>query len=751
MSKLIKPGEYASFLLMAVLTAVSMSLYTDNFLLNLCCSALLCLVPIAVCMVGNRHLVVCFPIIFGFLAISLYLMNYLSARGQAATGVYFWQWMVSGGDRESLEIQTGSDRFFLAAMYTATISFFGTTVYYFSEGLYRIGFLTMVSLMPFVLFAKAAKEPDGRFLLLVAAASLVLHLVKANEKPKEEPIARSGGGNPAFAAGFAGLGFLALLIAALIPKADHARYQDIFEDLFLGGDTASQVSSDFSSLSDYSGNAENFSSLSNRMLYLVTGDHPLYLKREVFDLYDFEKSRWYSLDRAQKEVDRGAFFSRREKLSLSALSKALRAAAALNQGFEKKYSLTSFIESRPIEDHLFKYTIKSQNFGAAYYPSATRIARLLSPDEKSLHASFQGTFYRTEGVHDKDLIYWLEVHDSEDSLKAWIDSRLTDMPVSRSIEMLREAEGILTENKASSLAGTVTAFLRETEEALLYLEDMNDLQGNIPKAIVRLAEETAGKYNSEIGRAYALETYFRDSGFIYDLGYRPPEKGPEYFLSTSKRGTCSDYATAFVLMARAAGLPSRYTEGFLPGASYGQYGRNTFAVTESDSHAYAEVFISNTGWLIFDPTAGVKNTSGKNKLFSLLNGVHVDLALAFLIARTGSLAVGILLFMQFILPLCLELVFRARLLIQDESKMTPLAYKRLIWKSRKKGFLGEESPTPREFAILIREKGYDMSDFLYRLESLVYGRANESNFKKKALFNAYIAVLKAIAKKRKEP
>ena len=50
--------------------------------------------------------------------------------------------------------------------------------------------------------------------------------------------------------------------------------------------------------------------------------------------------------------------------------------------------------------------------------------------------------------------------------------------------------------------------------------------------------------------------WFGDDGFVYDLSYAPAEHTPNYFLLESKRGICSDYASALTLLARAAGLPA---------------------------------------------------------------------------------------------------------------------------------------------------------------------------------------------------
>jgi len=74
----------------------------------------------------------------------------------------------------------------------------------------------------------------------------------------------------------------------------------------------------------------------------------------------------------------------------------------------------------------------------------------------------------------------------------------------------------------------------------------------------------------------------------------------DYFLLESKKGYCTHYATAFVLLARAQGIPARYVHGYcVPMA-----GKKEITVTESMAHAWPEVYIKNVGWIPCEPTPG---------------------------------------------------------------------------------------------------------------------------------------------------
>lgn len=74
----------------------------------------------------------------------------------------------------------------------------------------------------------------------------------------------------------------------------------------------------------------------------------------------------------------------------------------------------------------------------------------------------------------------------------------------------------------------------------------------------------------------------------------------DYFLLESKKGYCTYYATAFVLLARAEGIPARYVQGYcVPFVGSGEH-----PVTESMAHAWPEVYIEGAGWVPFEPTPG---------------------------------------------------------------------------------------------------------------------------------------------------
>jgi hypothetical protein len=68
-----------------------------------------------------------------------------------------------------------------------------------------------------------------------------------------------------------------------------------------------------------------------------------------------------------------------------------------------------------------------------------------------------------------------------------------------------------------------------------------------------------------------------------------------------KRGFCTYYATAEVLMLRSLGIPARLAVGFAQG-EYDQAFK-TYTVRNKDSHSWPEVYFPGIGWVEFEPTA----------------------------------------------------------------------------------------------------------------------------------------------------
>ncbi len=119
-----------------------------------------------------------------------------------------------------------------------------------------------------------------------------------------------------------------------------------------------------------------------------------------------------------------------------------------------------------------------------------------------------------------------------------------------------------------------------------------------------LAEQWANQRSDAQAIVNQALAHFRKEAFFYSL--KPPllgENSVDDFLFVSRRGFCEHYASAFVVLMRAAGIPARVVTGYQGGElnPLGDY----WIVRQRDAHAWAEVWLPNLGWTRVDPTAAV--------------------------------------------------------------------------------------------------------------------------------------------------
>ncbi len=104
--------------------------------------------------------------------------------------------------------------------------------------------------------------------------------------------------------------------------------------------------------------------------------------------------------------------------------------------------------------------------------------------------------------------------------------------------------------------------------------------------------------------AYVAEVldYFRLGGFEYTLTpQRLGRNSIDELLFSTRQGFCGHYASAFVDLMRAGGVPARVVTGY-QGGEWNPIG-HYLTVRQSDAHAWAEVWLPGRGWLRADPTA----------------------------------------------------------------------------------------------------------------------------------------------------
>ncbi len=126
----------------------------------------------------------------------------------------------------------------------------------------------------------------------------------------------------------------------------------------------------------------------------------------------------------------------------------------------------------------------------------------------------------------------------------------------------------------------------------------------LPERVIRLAEEIVPEDGGPLERARAIEDYLeRECRYSLDVASLPPgREAVDFFLFDSKQGYCEHFATAYAVLCRLAGIPSRVVTGY----STGDYNPFTglYEVSLDDAHAWVEIYLAGVGWVARDPTPG---------------------------------------------------------------------------------------------------------------------------------------------------
>lgn len=134
---------------------------------------------------------------------------------------------------------------------------------------------------------------------------------------------------------------------------------------------------------------------------------------------------------------------------------------------------------------------------------------------------------------------------------------------------------------------------------------------HLPEGFNPRTHALARKWRSEAGHGPAADAAIvnRAMAWIHgEFGYTltTPLLGRhaiDEFLFDHQEGFCEHFSSAFVVLMRAAGIPSRVVTGYAGGYRnpIGDY----WIVRNSDAHAWAEVWLAGRGWVRVDPTAAV--------------------------------------------------------------------------------------------------------------------------------------------------
>ncbi|MGN1137404.1 MAG: transglutaminase family protein [Oscillospiraceae bacterium] len=728
------------FLLSVLLSAAVFSVYGISFFsVYTLGSAIIAALSFAVGEFTNKHHLSggVIVVVMSYTALRLFV-HFAYFTGY---GFHFSEWFLTGAS----EIDTQTT--YLLSLLALFPYFFSICIYYFSVILYRSTFLMLISIIPCTLYVKVLSEMDNVYIALIA--SLNLAILVSNNSSRNKTSGRSVGG---FTSIFSAAVFIfsVLIFSSIIPKENNARYYDKFERIFMSADAQVRFAENFSNFSQYSGNADRYNNFRNSLMYTVYADEQLYLRRQTFDLYDNYENRWTSSELYSLQNDSSAesYCDKIESLSLGKMQEAVKKAAEYDSGFAEKYGLTKLVNFRPLEEQIRYVQIYAENFPAVFYLSPVRtidISQISHEENKDIRTTKNGIFKNqfNDTMHSANTIYQVAYYGEMDTRFYWFELGGANFTKEDYHSFLEELMQILSSNGETELWDTAFAFLNDYYSAADYHDYVLQQSDSASEAIAELAHQLTDGYKYDWEKANALQDYFQSTDYVYNLQYTPPTgfDTPEYFIFTSKTGTCSDFATAFTLMARAAGLTVRYTEGFAPDITATA---NKYVIRDSCSHAYPEVYIPNMGWIVFEPTvASLYNNSVTE---SSDNGIQVDYNLIFTMSIIAFIVLTVMGLAIFFYPAISEGIYAAGIRKADCTSAVKRSYAGIVRVMSGKAYKAADKLTPRElFKALDRLSDSEKySPYAEIVEAVCYNELTADEECKEKMYRCYSEAIKDI-------
>ncbi len=493
----------------------------------------------------------------------------------------------------------------------------GFTVCYFSVYSPRPCFLLLPSFIPLILSARTAGGlPAWMLIFMMASFAASAAVIGKAEYPSEfiyNDDRRSK--RERTIAICAGSLVLAGLLA-VVPRSSKTPLGDNLDNLFTGGRGFADGTPHLTNFLATSSVNRGANEPAGNLLFTVSADEPMFIVRWSFDIYNGSDG-WSTIN----EYDTGYSGWENEAQYRSAAMLLYKLKNAAAQGALSEYA--ELLDGIPYS-RMGRLEISDEVF----VPEKTAAIKIRDGSATKVILHPHGTFYVYSWGYKGD--YYRTPRDeifTEGDLNTnayYSVSYYSDAVNERFVKAMESAdfEAMLLDAVSGHIisASEAGAFLNERDFAEEYRQ--KTLSG-IPDSITNLARDITNGLDSDFDKAMAIEKWFGDAGFVYDMDYVPGRSDAEYFLFESKRGICSDFATASTLLARAAGLSARYVEGFALSEDIRDE-NGQFRVTDAQAHAISSVYLDGCGWMQIDGTKYVQTAS----VTAALSGVWVAAAIA---------------------------------------------------------------------------------------------------------------------------
>lgn len=538
------------------------------------------------------------------------------------------------------------NKWYTIAIFILFLMFMLSVIYYFNRVRYRILMNFLIFLIPFSIYGKEyVKMPIG-YIMLLAVGYILLMVYSRQICTKDDKVTIDHKEAWKSVAVYA---VLFALASTLVPKPKVEADRTALETLISAEAFTDRLNAMLNAFRDTAGGNQFRNNTSNVPVYYVKADDFMHLKTSTFSKYDYENDKWRG-----SKLDKSVYG---KKLNLPIniygnghMTEAILLAAKLDKDFAEKYGLDEYDYSQ--------LTLTKEREAKIY--TVMRGGKM-APMPQSVQ-SYDDTTTNTEEMEclDSGIVYLSDIYFSNN--ERYTFSYIPDLFFE--YDYNAKAAARFSRKDYADILSDAAEFFDDSDKFLSYRDSQTDdaareyldrlakevefsnenykdyrdvlLDYGDNERIYELAQSITEGLRTDYDKAKALERYFYENGYIYDLEYRKKiGENVEDFIFTSKTGVCYEYATAMTLLARAAGIPARYCEGYSVQEAYeGKDGYDVdFTVWMRDSHGFPELYIRGFGWMDFEPTMTDQlDVVERESTTSLLSKAGVIIFVAALIA-----------------------------------------------------------------------------------------------------------------------
>ncbi|MDE6666201.1 MAG: hypothetical protein K2K14_08475 [Ruminococcus sp.] len=680
----------------------------------------------------------------GYIALFLifmYAVGFAQKNGENSYPLSFGIWFLTPQDVLDYSQWYTIEIFLLFQLFMMSV------IYYFTRIRYRIFMGFLIFIIPFAIYGKEFEKMPIYFIILLAVSYILIMIdFRQMQNTEETEIIDK----KTIWKSIASYAVVFAAAAAIIPKPEIEANRDFLDTLISAEQFTDRLTAMLSVFRDDT-DGEQFRTNSNTPLYYVKANEPMRLKTTTFSAYNYNNDSW-SVEDSDRNFVR-TFESGKESVKngllefseTGSITKAILYTAGLDSEFAEKYGFEGYSENDVSIPESKWVSITSNVRSAQFAPVPPLVQNFWYTSYQNRMALIEsGLIYADNSgsrsghfAYDEKFVFSYTpdtffINSTNKSVTDKFSDADYETILSDALEILENESG--HDEKVQTYINQLQNEIDDYKDNRDILLDYGDSQ-----MIYGLAQEITAGYSSDYDKAKAIEAYFRNNDYIYDLDYRKGKgDNVEDFIFNAKRGVCYEYATAMVLLARSVGIPARYCEGYNMSQLYNNRAIDTnFIVTGNDAHGFPELYIRGFGWLSFEPTVS------NDEITEQGNTTADSLARAGLIILLTALVVIICIFLYPVVSHKL-FIFRYRKKSPNEAVSAIMCRTcRVFGISR--GYTSQETAQ-----IIYSEWNADIYGIAEMFDRAVYGEAVLNDIEREKAMEEYIAAYEAYKEKKRK-